>query len=273
MPWTGFIVPAVRRAMRPIERDADILRLCMTASVATAFVFYSLSASKLANYALVFFPPLAALVGLYLDGQLEAKGEPSATDRISSLILAGFGLALLTLPFAIGRIISPREVLGGVPAREVDVARSLWPAVLSAGLALCGGALALVRGSARTRITVLTLVGVVVPLSILAGASPVVRDIYPWEQFGHAIRSEAGPVLLYGYRAPSLTFYAGRPTHQIDDIRTLERVISGEGSAWLVIERTKYHEVERQLASGGHHLVVARSGGRMLLARVDVFND
>ena len=88
--------PAAWRARRLANRRGDnrrLLGICMAASAASAFVFYSLSVSKLANYTLAFLPPLAILIGLHLDEELErptsrltrvSRQAPSASPRCSS---------------------------------------------------------------------------------------------------------------------------------------------------------------------------------------------
>lgn len=105
-PWTAFLPYALRDAVRGLwthrrERDDAWLLLLWAA---LTFLFFSLSDSKLVPYVLPVWPPLALLVGRWLDRACEGQA-PRARAAFGSLLALGivFAAALLLAP----RINSP----------------------------------------------------------------------------------------------------------------------------------------------------------------------
>ncbi len=94
LPWTAFIVQAARLhlgfAWRDRRRHAETLLLVIW--VVSIFVFFSASDSKLVPYILPVFPPLAILIGRYLDDRWDkALGR---ADRWAFRAIAPVGTAL-----------------------------------------------------------------------------------------------------------------------------------------------------------------------------------
>jgi hypothetical protein len=106
-----------------------------------------------------------------------------------------------------------------------------------------------------------------VPVLILAAARPILTGMYPWEVFGRAIAARPGPVWLVGRRAPSLTFYAGRPVLTAPDLPTLEVEISRERAGWLALTHDDWARLSAPggFTPGESALVAVR--GRMVLVR------
>ncbi len=63
LPWIVLLPGALRGLRRTDPSPVDRLRLLMALAAGTSFLFWSLSSAKNPHYALVFLPPLAALVG------------------------------------------------------------------------------------------------------------------------------------------------------------------------------------------------------------------
>jgi 4-amino-4-deoxy-L-arabinose transferase-like glycosyltransferase len=74
-PWTGFLWPAVRDALRGgwVRRKQNADAWFLVTWAAFIFLFFSRSQSKLAPYILPIFPALAALVGAWLGPVLRAN--------------------------------------------------------------------------------------------------------------------------------------------------------------------------------------------------------
>jgi hypothetical protein len=240
----------------------------MAASAISAYIFYSIPVSKLASYALVFLPPLGILVALHLDEELDRERRAAAL-RVGASMLALCGIALIVTPLLLGRAFEPRELLGGVPARDAGFDRSvLWPAVLPAGTALLAAAVVLVIARTRERIAALVAVGVIVPLSLLYGIGPVVDHVYPWREFGQTIRAAPASVWMLQYRAPSLTFYSGNRVEPLVDTDELQEMLSANRDGWLVIERRAYEDACEAGFFNDRKTRIVRTGGRMLLVRL-----
>ncbi len=127
LPWSAFIVQSARSHLRFAWRDrarhAETLLLVIW--VVSIFVFFSASDSKLVPYILPVFPPLAILIGRYLD---DRWGRPlTRADRWAFRALAPVGVAL-----------------GAAAAFVVPATRpSLEPHVLPIAMGALGATLAL----------------------------------------------------------------------------------------------------------------------------------
>ena len=94
LPWSAFIVQSLRFNLRPLWRDrvAHAETLLLAIWVGSIFVFFSASDSKLVPYILPVFPPLAILIGRYLDARWD---EPLARgDQWAFRAIAPVGVAL-----------------------------------------------------------------------------------------------------------------------------------------------------------------------------------
>jgi len=264
LPWSAFIPAVLFRRIRRSLAPVDVLRVSMTAAFATAFLFYSLSGSKLPHYSLAFLPPLAILIALRLD-EREAPLDLRATLRATTVALAVAAAALIVLPFLVNRIIAARELLTGLVDRQSDVtwtfAEALWlPACLLAATAVAVSTL-----RASTAIRVLTAAGAVVPTILVLGAQPLLARAYPWDRFGPAIQHSTVPVWLIGPRAPSLTFYAGRRVVRLSE-READRHAFPASDA-LIVANTNWLSHRMTMLADAGRLQAIESFGDMTLAR------
>jgi 4-amino-4-deoxy-L-arabinose transferase-like glycosyltransferase len=113
------------RVSRADRSPAGVLRLFMAGSALTAFVFYSASASKLPHYALAIMPPLAIVIGLYLNEILERDVWSRWSFRLTTALLASTALTIAAIPLLLNRLFTARELLGGAPAYGVEPANLL----------------------------------------------------------------------------------------------------------------------------------------------------
>jgi len=99
LPWTVFLVQSLRRAWpRWAQRDEHQQETFLLIWAISLFLFFSASGSKIATYILPLFPPLALLVGCYLD-RLLANGREIRRDGIVAALLFGaIALVLALLP-------------------------------------------------------------------------------------------------------------------------------------------------------------------------------
>ena len=113
LPWTMFIVQALRDALSwkrvDFHRDREALFLIVWAAV--VFLFFSLSRSKLVPYVLPAVPPLALLIGRYLARSTAAVGR-RASETALAAVLAGatvtaIAAVIISLPAATSGQIGP----------------------------------------------------------------------------------------------------------------------------------------------------------------------
>ncbi len=127
LPWSAFIVQSLRFNLAPAWRDraAHAETLLLAIWVGSIFVFFSASDSKLVPYILPVFPPLAILIGRYLDARWD---QPLGRgDRWAFRVIAPVGVAL-----------------GAATAFVVPATRpSLDPHAMAIAMAMLGAILAL----------------------------------------------------------------------------------------------------------------------------------
>ena len=230
LPWVGLLPAAVARTRRPDGDQRKAVRFVLVVIAITSLAFYSASASKLASYSLALIPPLAALIGIYLDEVIE-KSRTGAFKWAATTLVA-VALAFAAVPLLGGTTFRMRDLIGGVPAAQG--LGTIWWLVTPVIVVLIAGALTLVALPLRAKITALAVTGVAAPLAILLAAAPILDDAYPWQRFGAQIRHAPGPVWIQTYRAPSLTFFAGQPVTIVNDDEMRE-LLAGAGSGWVVV--------------------------------------
>jgi 4-amino-4-deoxy-L-arabinose transferase-like glycosyltransferase len=232
MPWTGLLPASLKGLRRPADDPRAAARFTIAVVTAVSLAFYALSASKLASYSLALIPPSAVLVGLYLDDVFARIRQPDMAFIGSGLLLGAVAIALLAVPQLHGTAFQTRELIGGVPSAQAGSA--MWPLVTPVAIVLLVGGVC-VFALPRARVAVLAAVGVAAPLAILLAASPLLNDAYPWERFGRQIAAEPGPAWVQNYRAPSLTFYAGRPVERVGGDEALADLVRDAQGGWVVL--------------------------------------
>jgi 4-amino-4-deoxy-L-arabinose transferase-like glycosyltransferase len=268
LPWSAALPGAIGRLHWQSGDSREVLRTCTFVSAISALVFYSVSSSKLASYALACVPPLAILIGLLLDEDFDNNTAMTRTAGRTALLLGVGAAMLIAAPFVAGHLLTTRQLLGGLRPPSIDVGTLLASVTIPLG---CLSGIAafgmLLTTSPKDRVAAIAVVGALVPVLILAAARPILTGMYPWEVFGRAIAARPGPVWLVGRRAPSLTFYAGRPVLTAPDLPTLEVEISRERAGWLALTHDDWARLSAPggFTPGESALVAVR--GRMVLVR------
>jgi 4-amino-4-deoxy-L-arabinose transferase-like glycosyltransferase len=145
IPWTGFLWPAVRDAMRGgwARRRENADAWFLVTWSAFIFFFFSISKSKLPPYILPIFPALAVLIGAWLAKVLE---QNAAARLRAGLGIFSFLCGLLAVALCVV-VVRPTLVRGLDPAQALALQP---PAFTMAAVLLLGGIftpwLARVRG-------------------------------------------------------------------------------------------------------------------------------
>ena len=96
-PWTAIMLQSMWTSLTKSHRELPIL-IFLNIWVIVIFVFFSISQTKLVSYILPMYPPLAMIVGWYIDRLWSARYQ----QRSSSWAII---LGILTIVFTVGMII------------------------------------------------------------------------------------------------------------------------------------------------------------------------
>lgn len=282
-PWTGFLFPAVREAVRGgwARRHERATGWFFVVWVAFIFLFFSKSQSKLIPYILPVFPALAVLIGQWLARRWEEPGRPHL--RSGALVFSGVSALLAG---AIMIVVSRTGVI-----RDPDQLIALRPfgwalaAVLVSGALLAGFAARL----RRVRIAFAVIVGTMVVFCGvvgLAGGSlqrPSTRDL------AGVVRAQAGAqdqVFHYAGFFHDFVYYSGRFVGLVDykdelqvqflspEVRArrfitaadLVRQWSGPGRIWVVLRRSDEHHLRAAFPAGLTYHLLAESRSHYLVS-------
>ncbi|MHB1531976.1 ArnT family glycosyltransferase [Acidithiobacillus sp.] len=250
LPWSIFLPQTFaelwqRRKALFTRAPADAFMLLW------AFIwvaFFSLSATKLPNYAWEAYPPLFLLLGQRLNLALNGTLPLRRWGVLLSLsALLGVGLVLA----ALGWWLVPKEIppLG-------EVAYLGLPYILAALVGLFfawRGRLMAAIGSLGAGAVALT--GVLVLL-----AMPALDTLKPSMTMGRMIHTVEGSqpyaIATWHWFQPSFLFYAGRgamPVHELGRLTELPQIVAdGQGTAFLALPAADLAAVRKQLPKTIH---------------------
>ncbi len=245
-PWSLFIVPSaitLRSRLKQSavnttparEQAAWRLVLCWFSVI---FVFFSIAQTKLPNYTLPCYPPLALLVAGFVSRWLS---EPTASLQFwsrwafGSLAAVGVGfLVLVPLASLIQMDGAPLLVKAEL---HPTIANELWPLALVGLPALIGGVLCwrfAERSQPVLMLRTFAVTAVVFCLGILGGAAAYLDQYQSSESLADACQSRttSGSVRVASYHlsSPSLIFYAKQPVLQVTKPEEIERHLAQPGS-------------------------------------------
>jgi 4-amino-4-deoxy-L-arabinose transferase-like glycosyltransferase len=252
-PWTTFLWPALRNAVRggwkARQERADAWFLIVWAGF--VFLFFSKSQSKLVPYVLPLFPPLAAMIGAWF-AQSAAESAPA---RVRWWVR---GFAVLAVALAFGMLVAVFKPDAFPNARVAELRDN----AIAGSIALVAGALAApwlcrTRGARAAFVAVaLASVGLVIALAhaqdelarpgtrelagiVRARALPDDR-VYHYREFFHDF-------VFYGERLVGTVDFKGEIETQIDpaarasgrfiDEAELRRQWNGPGRIWVVARK------------------------------------
>jgi 4-amino-4-deoxy-L-arabinose transferase-like glycosyltransferase len=202
LPWTPLAIaaaPACRAALGERSLEARVVRFLLVWA-ATVFVVFSLARGKLATYILPMFPPLAVLVGRFLDRVVNTR----MSNRSVELAFVASGLTLLVS--GVGTIVGAMIVPTGLGAARL---------ALLAAPVLASGLTTILWSKREAYKPLAALVFGTCALYVgLASAAPALSRSFTARPLIAVVEQELGPrdsYALWGKYLPSTAFYLGRP--------------------------------------------------------------
>lgn len=240
LPWTPLLPAALVGTLRPARRGTDEL-LCALWAAAVVTVF-TLSKGKLAHYMLPAFPPLALLVARHLARVTVGDASPEEAR------LTRAGLWAVAVVFAVAPLIAiaiARRAYGGALAGT---------SLGSLPLVALAAALALFLRRGRLREATFLLAGTAIAMVVfgyLVIAPPlgaIRSDAVLARALAAAMPEHAtAPLVAFGVRSFSLSFYLRRPVLLLERPRQLRALLAERP---LVLVVTSPRHVPEMMASG-----------------------
>ncbi|GFO67021.1 glycosyl transferase [Geomonas limicola] len=229
LPWAPLIPAALKRGWTERRSTGATLFLVLWAVV--IFAFFSKSSSKLIPYILPVFPPLALLIGSWLE-----RGSSTRSMRWHAV---GIGILLLALGGA--AIAYPLTF----PKPEIGVPEG----VLVGGLFLCQGVAALLSGFRGEPVRFLATMAIsayffclIAPPVIYARMIPEVAN----KEFSQVINQKAGPevrIACYSGYEQGIAFYTHRRVIVVGDPDELSFGRDQGGHAEWFLDYDAFHKL------------------------------
>ncbi len=248
-PWSLFIIPAtmtLRSRLRQSventtpahEQSAWRLVLCWFSVI---FVFFSIAQTKLPNYTLPCYPPLALMVAGFVSRWL-AEPTPSLQfwSRWAFGSLAAVGLGFLVLVPLVSMLQVDGAPLLVKAELHPDIARDLAPLALIGLPASVGGVLCWRFAERSQPVLMLRTFGVtavIFCLGVLGGAAAYLDRHQSSEALTAAVPASTAstPTKLASLylNSPSLIYYAKQPVREIKTPQEVEQHLAQPGSFLL----------------------------------------
>jgi 4-amino-4-deoxy-L-arabinose transferase-like glycosyltransferase len=262
LPWSAFLGPAFVAAWKKSsseQKDTTGSNRFLFCWIAVYFVFFTLSGTKLPNYILPLYPPVAILLARFLDSWRCGLIRPPTW--VIHTTLACFGLAGLAL--GVGLLMAGGQ-LGGdtllrgrhLPGIEIWAWTGLIPIV---------GALLAAAWTWRQRlnlaVSTLAMAAVLFLGTLAAGIGPTLNAYKAPAALAEFIEPHpAEPDILlgcYDYFQPSLVFYCGREVSRLQSENEVGAYLRWPLPVYLFMPATTWEQLESQMTMP-HRLVGRR---------------
>jgi 4-amino-4-deoxy-L-arabinose transferase-like glycosyltransferase len=244
LPWSVFLGPSVWYSIRqwqcrrsePQAAETPGLAHSLTLSlpdaflwswIATYLVFFSLSGTKLPNYILPLYPPLAILTGNFLDRWRRGVVAPPAwVLNVSLGCLALVGLGVTAGLLVVGGLIPVAAVRG-----RTLPGLTAWSALGLLPLAAAALAWWWLRRQQRTAALIVLTTTATLLVAVLAALGPAAVDTVkaPRALAAAVQAAQTEPEVrlgCYQYFQPSMVFYCQRKVERLESRRDLVEFLS-----------------------------------------------
>ncbi|EAX47727.1 glycosyl transferase, family 39 [Thermosinus carboxydivorans Nor1] len=239
-PWTAFLVQAGRAAWRE-RHSADGAALSFLLIWAgVVFGFFTMSQTKLVSYILPMYPPLALLVGWYIDRALTANHRRAF--HIAAALLTLLAGALAAALWLAGAKLAP-ALMPGVAAVCTALATMVTMVWWSA-----------VRNGGRGTVVSLTVGMMLFVASLMTALLPAAAPAFSMKDFAAAFEARydgQAPVYVAKFYRPGFMYYTGRPGIEIKAPEQIANVIAGTaGKAYFIMSENAYRKLPASLQGG-----------------------
>jgi 4-amino-4-deoxy-L-arabinose transferase-like glycosyltransferase len=232
-PWTMFLVQSISAALQNREKLHGNILLFLVIWATVILSFFTASQTKLISYILPLYPPLALLVGWYIDRCI-TTGLPRIFKTPALL------LTLLMIAIETGLVLTAR-----------NLAPALFPGVVITGLifaaSLGGTCFTLwrrnLRGFMGTLIMGMMAFVIVAMTQLLPAAAPLFSVKNFATEFNQYYDGQTPVYIIKSFR-PGFMYYTGNAgVLMTTDKEFTDLVMSNDGRAYFVVKAETYWEL------------------------------
>lgn len=238
LPWSVFLLPTVRNAVREARSNDDGPRQAtrfLACWIAVYFVSFSISRTKLPNYILPLYPAVALLTGRFLDrwrrGEIAVRRSVLPVS-LGCWALVGMGLTLGLL--VVSGALDVPQLQHHLPGMEEGAWLGVLPLVGAGGAWLC-----LRRGARGSALGWLATTAVLFGVGVFTWGGPAL-DAHkaPRPLVAEAVLLQPERDIrigCYGYFQPSLVFYCQRKVEVFTDEKQVRDFLRCPLPAYLFV--------------------------------------
>lgn len=227
-PWTMFMVQSLWSSIRNRNQRGGDIPFFFFIWAIVVFIFFSISQTKLVSYILPMYPPLALLVGRYID-QCLSEGTPGIFKKPAMI------LTFLMIVLQVGILFA---------------ALKLIPTLLSGALvtgmvfaAVVGGTwLTITRKSNNEFISVVVVGMMAFVIVLMTQLFPAVAPSFTVKNFAPKFQENydgKAPVYIAKFYRPGFTYYVGNPGAELTSNKELANLITNDSGAMYFVVRKK----------------------------------
>jgi 4-amino-4-deoxy-L-arabinose transferase-like glycosyltransferase len=244
-PWT-FLLPATIERFFPRkwqERTKNPAVLFLWLSVLVPLLFFGFAKSKMGNYILPVFAPLAVLTALPVISWAKSQA-PDRAVRDAMRVMAGF---CVVLPFAFDAALI---YLGGLNIISATGSVLIFISALRAVRYL--------KNPERMQTVVCTCASIILFfVTLSAGVFPGLYELISYRQLSRTIEKSIKPadtICFFGNPRRSFAIYAGHPeavkfsTKDADAAQKIEKLLTSANDTWFLVTGQKATDYLRQTA-------------------------
>ncbi|HWR43623.1 glycosyltransferase family 39 protein [Sporomusa sp.] len=249
-PWTSMLLQSIWASITQSGHENSKVLLFLNIWAAFIFIFFSISQTKLVSYILPMYPPLALIVGWYIDRIWASRERRTAWPIIlavlSALLIAGMFTGLKLMPaLSAGIMISTALFILMVLCTVLFI----WRRQIGKAF--------------FTQVIGMLLFSMVLVGMLFSGAAPYFTSKYIAQEFV-ANYDGRSPVYIVKFLHPGFTFYTNIYGSEIK-AQELAAVVNSPGKAYIVIQQAEYKQLTE--ADRNKVKVMSESADRMILIK------
>jgi 4-amino-4-deoxy-L-arabinose transferase-like glycosyltransferase len=253
-PWISFLAQAVMASFKESDNKKKQVLIFLVVWLAFIFAFFTVCQTKLVSYILPMYPPMALLVGWYIDKALTEKDYRSLTW--SGAAFTCFGVVLVAVLLIGGGMV------GGGVMTEIIAASAILLAML-AGLWLSirrqqgqQGIAAMVGGMALFVVVLMTyLFPAAVPTNATKAVAMDFRQYYDGQT----------PVFVAKFMRPGFAYYTDIYGSEIRTESQIMETVQNRDKAFFVIKEKAYQSLPAEIR--GKLQLLSKQGDTVLMVK------